>query len=103
MGHPDFHDTTADNSIQTGHFIVYNTQQVHFAHEALTYRKKNGVFSLGGSCFRAHAPAATSHDRQPKHPPAAQESPCAGVVIVYEPAGGVQQPYSETCSPFQAQ
>ena len=58
---------------------------------------------MGGSCFRAHAPAATPHDRQPKHPPAAQESPCAGVVIVYEPAGAVQQPYSETCSPFQAQ
>ena len=54
MGHPDFHDTTADNSIQTGHFIVHNTQRVHFAHGILTYRKKNGVFLLGGSYFRAY-------------------------------------------------
>ena len=46
--------------------------------------------------------AATSHGRQPKHPPAAQESTCAGVVNVYDPAGAIQQPYSGTCPPFHA-
>ena len=54
MGHPDFHDKIAYNSIQSSHFIMHNTQRVHFAHETLTYRKKNGVFLLDGSYFRAH-------------------------------------------------
>ena len=45
---------------------------------------------------------ATSHGRQPRHPPAAREGCCAGVGAVCGPARPGQQPYSEICSPFQA-
>ena len=53
MGQPNFYDRAMAFSIQTGEPAAHQALPKHPAGQMQTHRKKNGVFSLGGSHFIA--------------------------------------------------